>query len=51
MDADAKGLVFTEEKTSVTLLPKSFSMIGRMMPGKGRGEHCRRGRVNYLLIR
>ena len=34
MDADANGTVLIEENTSVTRLPRSFSMIGRIVPAK-----------------
>lgn len=33
IDADAKGLVLMEEKTSVTRWPRSCSMMGRNTPG------------------
>lgn len=34
MEADAKGTVLIEENTSVTRLPRSFSMIGRIVPAR-----------------
>lgn len=32
IDADANGTVLTDEYTSVSLFPRSFSMIGRIVP-------------------